>query len=181
MDYAKIIGPLIVFSFMAYGLYTWISDNTGTFILIILVLAAIVGLFIFLAFSHDDMVERRIWQGMPENSPMKVNLEIEQRKSEYRLHIDVKMGRRDWKAISGVSRIHRNILFEYPSKYGDHEKLPYQVGSLLRIKHVDFDTLSEATAAKEELIRNLHAIRSLVEAQHDFAARPAGRKESLEI
>jgi hypothetical protein len=172
---AKFFGPLITFGLIGYGIYYWISNNTGTFLIIIYAIIVVVIVLFCLAMWRDHSVSARVWKGMPEDGPMKVNLEIEQRgPSRHRLHIDVKMTQKDWNALH-AGGLHNNLMFEY----GDGEH--YVIGKISRVKYVDFDSLGEAEAAKEELISNLHIIRNHIDHQRDLAARPADRHESLEI
>lgn len=135
------------------------------------------GIILFVKFGQKS-VEARISEGVPEG-PMKVNLEIEQISSrKHRLHIDVKMPKSDWDAIKAAG-LGNYSLFE-------HEKVTeldnfYAVGHLLRVKHVDFESLPEAATAKETFIASMHALRTRIDQQKEFAATPTQRKESLEI
>jgi hypothetical protein len=182
-DLFKVLAAPIAFIILCYFIYqgvsSWISTNADAIGIAILCIVIGGGVIISLAMLRDNSVTSRMWQGMPENGPMKVNLEIEQRSPvRHRLHIDIKMTRKDWDALvaTGFSNV---TLFTYETPYV--KDFPYSLGDNLRTKYVDFDDIAAAEAAKEEIIEKLHRLRNRIEAQHDFAARPADRKESLEI
>jgi hypothetical protein len=161
-----------------------IQQNAGIIInflfLAIFGIVATVAILFFLAHWRDSSVESRIWRGMPENGPMKVNLEIEQRiLGKHRLHVDIKMTRKDWDALVKAG-FHNTTLCEYKDKYTD-DMLPFSLSASIRKKYIDFYNSSEARSAKETIIGRLHALRSQIELQHDFVARPQERKETLEI
>ncbi len=59
--------------------------------------------------------------------------------------------------------------------------MPFMFGNTLRTKYLDFSDAQEIRTAKEDIIKNLQALRSRIEQQHIFEARPQEKRESLEI
>jgi hypothetical protein len=144
----------------------------------LLVVFGVVSLIVFFTILHQQSVEARIWKGMPKEGPMQVNLTIEQSHSTHRLYIDVKMTKRDWEAIKHAG-LRGHWLFQHDgvTKMDNH----YAVGHLLRVKYVDFSNSIDAHDAKDKLISGLQALRTRIEQQVTFVARPAEKTERLEI
>lgn len=145
---------------------------------IVFVIGGLIALFFLVMKLSQNRTEARISEGMPAEGPMKVNLEIEPRGSKHRLHIHVKMPKSDWDAVRAAG-LGGYSLFEH--KGVTELDNFYAVGHLLRVKHVDFDDLPDALAAKEAVVTGLHALRTRIDQQKEFAATPTQRKESLEI
>jgi len=178
---AKIGGPLIAIGLIGYGIYHWLSEHPTVLPFTILAIVVIVGSFFLFMKLSDDRAEARIYEGMPVEGPVKVNLRIEQiHERKHRLHIDIKMTRRDWEALKATG-LTNHTLFSYQHPKFEDAQQHYSLGLSLRVKHADFTNSMDAHDAKEECIRSLQAVRSRIEQQHTFVARPAEQVESLEI
>jgi hypothetical protein len=179
--FVKFVGIAIGVGLIGYGIFTWISNNPDlVFLIIFLVALVAVSAFVLMKFS-DDAASATMYQGMPVDGPMKVNLRIEQiNPRKHRLHVDIKMTKKDWIALQQTG-LSNHTLFSSPHpKYPDIEQ-HFSPGLSLRVKYADFTNSQEAHDAKEECIRSLQAMRSRIDQQHNFVARPAEQVESLEI
>src|SRR5262249_38887942 len=120
----------------------------------------------------------KLTAGMPVEGPMKVNLRIDKRGYQHRLHINVKMTRRDWDAI-GRAGLLNHSLFEKEEVTSTTNY--YAIAHLLRITHVDFDNYINDESAKEEIVPPPQALRSRIKQKHEIARRPQEQQETLEI
>jgi hypothetical protein len=160
-----------------------ISQNAATIESYLLVGGIVIAVILFVIFGADKLfTDRRVAklsEGMPIEGPMKVKVSIEQiHARKHRLHIDVKMTKRDFEAIKQTGMASYALFYKDGVTSLDNHYCPLHLAS---VKYVDFDDLAQAEDAKEKLIQGLQAMRSRIEQQHTFNARPAERKESYEI
>ena len=178
---AKVLGPIFAFALIGYGIYSWVNSNSGTLYAIAAgIVALLIGFYLFMNWS-DNKAIASIYDGMPVEGPMKVNLRIEQiHPRKHRLHVDIKMTRKDWDALNATGLMN-SVLFSYPHPEFEDTEKNFSVGLSLRVKYVDFTNAIDAIDAKEQCIQQLQALRSRIEEQHTFVARPAEHSEQLEI
>jgi hypothetical protein len=173
--FLKVVGPIGAALIACFVAFKVVENATNTMALLIMA---------FFAFRQwrEEQKLTEMWQRMPKEGPMKVNLEIEQIYSnQHRLHIDIKMTKQDWDALLDAG-LGNGTLCTYPSAPSTgSQPLPFMFTDIMRIKYLHYPNGQEVREAKEEIIKNLQYARSHINAQHEFARRPAERKESLEI
>ena len=131
--------------------------------------------------------KKEAWQALPEDGPMKVNIEesftppgsFNSKQVPCGLKIDVKIGQKDWRAIANAGLM-KKVLFRADGptgeKYDPENVRDWHVEDLKNVTYASFWDTDRMQQAKEQLIHSLHNLRA-----HIDGIRSGPKKDSFEI
>jgi len=148
---------------------------------------ALIGYLIYRKFAKKSEM-REQFAALPKEGPMKVNITEEDvpagsfgsKRFKCTLKFDIQISQADWKAIASMGLM-QHVLFTSPAPSGemhDPDNIWYwKVEDLKRGSNAaSFHNTIDMHEAKEQLIENLHNLRSQIDAR-----KYGGKKESMEI
>jgi hypothetical protein len=127
---------------------------------------AVLGIGIYFIFIRPKMEDRERFKNSPKEGPMKIDVRTEHLgKGKYRMYLDAVMSQRDQTALEN-SGLKDHALFFYPHPNYPDIPEPYEGRALFHIRHVDFPDIQSLNKAKDDLMKNLHAMRSQLDRTH---------------
>ncbi len=150
-------------------------------------LVAIPAFFIIRKYMKKSAMKEQ-FTALPKEGPMKVNITEEDvpagsfgsKRFKCTLKFDIQISQADWKAIASMGLM-QHVLFTSPAPSGDMHDPDniwyWKVEDLKRGSNAaSFHNTIDMHEAKEQLIENLHNLRSQIDAR-----KYGDKKESMEI